>query len=88
MPSVEASFEFDVAAALPGAVLAEPGGGPVSLEFPVVLIGPEGGWSDEERAAAAGRTMSLGSRVLRTETAAVAAGVMLSALRDGLVAPA
>ncbi len=41
-----------------------------------ILIGPEGGWSDEElrRAAAAGFVgMRLGPRVLRTETAALAA---------------
>lgn len=40
-----------------------------------VLIGPEGGWSDEEtaRALAAGyRRLRLGPRILRTETAPVA----------------
>ncbi|HJT87748.1 MAG TPA: RsmE family RNA methyltransferase [Bryobacteraceae bacterium] len=41
-----------------------------------LLLGPEGGWTDPERgqAAAAGwQPVSLGSRVLRAETAAVAA---------------
>lgn len=44
----------------------------------IVAIGPEGGWTPEELAAAsaAGWTsMSLGSRVLRVETAAIAAAV-------------
>lgn len=41
----------------------------------ILLIGPEGGWSDDEEAAAraAGYTgLSLGTRVLRTETAGMA----------------
>jgi 16S rRNA (uracil1498-N3)-methyltransferase len=64
--------------------LATPGGGPPSLGQPCVLVGPEGGWSpDEERSGPPG--VALGSAVLRTETAALAAGVLLAALRDGLV---
>jgi 16S rRNA (uracil1498-N3)-methyltransferase len=49
----------------------------------VVLVGPEGGFSDEERAevAAAGlRGMPLGPRTLRAETAAVAALVLAQRL--------
>ena len=45
-----------------------------------VLIGPEGGLSDEEQAAAqaAGFTaVNLGPRVLRTETAAIATLTLL-----------
>lgn len=41
-----------------------------------VAIGPEGGWASEERRAAAGagfRTVGLGPRTLRAETAALAA---------------
>ena len=42
-----------------------------------ILIGPEGGFTDEERAAIAGveqaRPVSLGPRILRADTAAVAA---------------
>ena len=48
-----------------------------------LLVGPEGGWNDEERAATrlAGFTpMALGPRVLRTETAAVAALAAMQAL--------
>jgi 16S rRNA (uracil1498-N3)-methyltransferase len=66
--------------------LAHFDGEPLSLLDPCVLIGPEGGWSDDELAGR--RHVSLGPRVLRAETAAVSAGVLLSALRDqGSIAP-
>ena len=42
----------------------------------VVAIGPEGGWSDAERSLG-GPSVRLGDTVLRAETAAVAAGVLL-----------
>lgn len=42
-----------------------------------VAIGPEGGWSDGELALAKSRTVTLGSRVLRAETAAIAAASLL-----------
>ncbi|HUB70527.1 MAG TPA: RsmE family RNA methyltransferase [Acidimicrobiales bacterium] len=87
-------FGFDVGLGLgagppqaAGLALAVPGGGPPTLANPVVLIGPEGGWSEDELAAVPCR-VGLSSQVLRAETAAVAAGVLLSALRSGLVAPA
>ncbi|MFP5489798.1 MAG: RsmE family RNA methyltransferase [Acidimicrobiia bacterium] len=61
---------------LPGAVAAEPGDHPVAGAGPdaahVIAIGPEGGWSDRELAAAAG-FVSLGPTVLRVETAALVA---------------
>jgi 16S rRNA (uracil1498-N3)-methyltransferase len=63
-----------------GGALAGP-----SLEYPTVLVGPEGGWTEAE-VAQASTVVSLGPGVLRTETAAVAAGVLLTALRSGLVA--
>jgi RsmE family RNA methyltransferase len=50
----------------------------------VILVGPEGGWSDEERAAGL-PSVGLGAQVLRAETAALAAGALLGALRSGLV---
>ncbi|GAC1533448.1 MAG: 16S rRNA (uracil(1498)-N(3))-methyltransferase [Acidimicrobiales bacterium] len=62
-----------------GAALAHFDGEPVGLGRPTILIGPEGGWSDGELEA--GPTVSLGPNVLRAETAAVAAGVLLGALR-------
>ena len=64
---------------------------PVAVPRPgddgVLLCGPEGGWSDAERAEARDR-VDLGPAVLRAETAAVAAGALLAALRHGLVRPA
>jgi 16S rRNA (uracil1498-N3)-methyltransferase len=68
--------------------LAVPGGAPLTLATPTVLVGPEGGWTDEELATVPpSRHVSLGPHVLRAETAAMAAGVLLAALRAGLVAP-
>jgi len=64
-----------------------PGGEPLSaiqsVPSPIhLLIGPEGGWSDEELALclrAGCRTVGLGPRVLRTETAGLAALAVLQA---------
>lgn len=65
-----------------GALRLDRGPVGVSLERPVVAVGPEGGWSPAERAAlpdAAG----LGPHVLRAETAAITAGALLGAMRSG-----
>jgi 16S rRNA (uracil1498-N3)-methyltransferase len=63
----------DVALAVPGAIEA--------VDRPTVLVGPEGGWTPEELAV--GDTsvvqVGLGPHVLRSETAAIAAGVLLVA---------
>ncbi len=67
------------------ALVAHPGGGAPALGAPV-LVGPEGGWSDEELAMAP-RTVGLGPTVLRAETAAVALASLLTALRAGVVGP-
>ena len=45
-----------------------------------IAVGPEGGWSDAEIEAASA-TVSLGKTVLRAETAAVTAGVLLASTR-------
>jgi 16S rRNA (uracil1498-N3)-methyltransferase len=74
-----ASFDSLVAA---GAVLADRDGDPLAEPGRAVLVGPEGGWSDRERAAAPAR-VGLGDHVLRVETAAIAAGVLLASLRSG-----
>jgi 16S rRNA (uracil1498-N3)-methyltransferase len=52
----------------------------VDAEVAALLVGPEGGWSDAERSASP-KAVGLGDTVLRTETAAVAAGITLSSLR-------
>jgi 16S rRNA (uracil1498-N3)-methyltransferase len=84
IPVVEPVADLRSLAARPGAALADRGGAPPSLDHPVVLVGPEGGWSDEERGHGL-PTVSLGPAVLRAETAALTAGALLTALRAGLV---
>lgn len=54
----------------------------------VLLIGPEGGWSDAERAHLANANVlpcGLGANILRAETAAVAALTLVRAIEDGLL---
>jgi 16S rRNA (uracil1498-N3)-methyltransferase len=84
---LEPAISFDEAISLPGAVMADAGGLPairVYADAPAgtwsrgihVLVGPEGGFSDHERAKArdAGlATVGLGPHVLRIGTAAVVA---------------
>ena len=84
LPAVDDVRSFAEAAAIPGASLAAAGGDPPSLRSPVVIVGPEGGWSEEEWGSGL-PLVGLGPTVLRAETAAVAAGVVLSALRAGLI---
>lgn len=86
LPEVDDLRSFAEAAAVPGAVLADPGGEPPSLDRPVVLVGPEGGWAEDE-AAVGLPAVGLGPTVLRSETAAVAAGTLLCALRAGVLGP-
>jgi 16S rRNA (uracil1498-N3)-methyltransferase len=69
-----------------GIALAEPGGGSPSLTTPVVLVGPEGGWSPSELSYGL-PTVRLGDTILRVETAAVVAGALLTCLRSGTVGP-
>jgi len=68
------SVEGPVAAleVLAAASVAEPGGEPLRGDESSVAIGPEGGWSPDELECA-GRRVSIGPNILRTETAAVAA---------------
>ena len=87
LPDVAPLGPFAEVVNTPGAALADPDGDPPDPEVtPMVLVGPEGGWSATERSAA-NRVVRLGPTILRAETAAVAAGVLLSALRSGVVAP-
>lgn len=87
LPVVEDLRTFADVAAEPGAALADGGGDPPSLALPVLLVGPEGGWSPEEAAVDLPR-VGLGPHVLRAETAAIAAAVALGLLRAGLALPA
>lgn len=63
---------------------AEPGGGPLTPTLRTVVVGPEGGWTADELAAAPA-TVGLGPHVLRAETAALVAGALLVAQRTGTV---
>ena len=75
--SVTSALEQD------GVALAEPGAPPAGPEVRGILVGPEGGWSDAERS---GRpTVGLADGVLRTETAAVAAAMVLAGVRSGWI---
>jgi 16S rRNA (uracil1498-N3)-methyltransferase len=86
LPVVGPVMAFAGVAADAGVALAHPGGGPPTLDRPTVLIGPEGGWTDDELACGA-PAVSLGPSILRTETAAVVAGTLLCALRSATVRP-
>jgi 16S rRNA (uracil1498-N3)-methyltransferase len=61
---------------------------PIDPETPALaLVGPEGGWSERELALADSCRASLfglGPRVLRTETAAIAAAVLLQSMAGDL----
>ena len=84
LPVVEDLTTFTGLADRPGAAMADSQGQPPSLSWPVVLVGPEGGWSPDEEGRGLPR-VGLGPQVLRAETAAVAAGAVLAVLRAGLV---
>ncbi len=83
LPVVEPATTFAELATRPGAVLAQSGGPPLDASARVVLIGPEGGWTEEERATVP-EVAGLGVHVLRAETAAIAAATLLVAGRAGL----
>jgi 16S rRNA (uracil1498-N3)-methyltransferase len=86
LPEVAELTTFEAATTLPAAVLADRDGAPPSLDRATVLVGPEGGWTDEERACGLG-TIGLGDHVLRAETAAIAAVTLLGGLRARLIRP-
>jgi RsmE family RNA methyltransferase len=64
------------------AVLAAPTGRELGELDHTVLVGPEGGWTDEELAAVDDRVV-LADHVLRAETAAIAAATLMVARRRG-----
>ena len=65
-----------------GVVRADRGGEALSAEHTTVLVGPEGGWSDDEQDSSP--IVGIGQTVLRAETAAIAVGTIMVSLRDGL----
>jgi 16S rRNA (uracil1498-N3)-methyltransferase len=87
LPEVAPVATFRSVAALPGAALADAAGVPPGLDLPVVLVGPEGGWTPEERGDGL-PIVRLAAHVLRAETAAITAGAVLTALRAGILVEA
>lgn len=61
-----------------GLAFADPDGGPLDEAVSRVVIGPEGGFTPDELAAAPA-VVAIGELVLRVETAAIAAAVLLLA---------
>lgn len=80
LPSLEGVEPVGVAAAETGAAMAEPGGGGLDGGCSLLLVGPEGGWTQEELGTH--QLVGLGTTILRAETAAIAAGVLMTALRE------
>ncbi|MGF1596339.1 MAG: RsmE family RNA methyltransferase [Acidimicrobiales bacterium] len=62
-------------------VLADPAGPPLGPPHTAVVIGPEGGFASAELAGSV--TVTLPGNVLRAGTAAVTAGALMCAFRDG-----
>jgi 16S rRNA (uracil1498-N3)-methyltransferase len=87
LPEVAPVATFHSVAALPGAAVADASGVPPTLDRPVVLIGPEGGWTPEEHGEGL-PIVRLAANVLRAETAAITAGAVLTALRAGILVKA
>lgn len=85
LPTVESLAPAHAVLGTPGVIRADLGGSRridevVDADPTVavtVAVGPEGGWSDDERRAP-GPVVSLADTVLRTETAALVAAVLLS----------
>jgi 16S rRNA (uracil1498-N3)-methyltransferase len=84
VPQLDPISSFDEVAGLFGAVLAAPGGGRLTAGSGPILVGPEGGWAEEELLRPLSR-VSLGEHVLRSETAALVACALAVSARAALV---
>ena len=88
LPEVSAVSDLDRLASLTGGPRAWPSRAarPRAWTGRWWRSGPRAGWDPDELAASARARWASGPTVLRAETAAVAAGTLLCALRSGLVA--
>ena len=78
LPTILDVVPFAAAAVGQGRAIADPDGvDDLAGDVDTLLIGPEGGFADEELAIVA-RRVSLSTNVLRVETAALAAAIMLT----------
>jgi 16S rRNA (uracil1498-N3)-methyltransferase len=80
LPSIEGPLALAAVATagMAGVVVADPDGAPLRTRPSAVLIGPEGGFEPAEVSGLP--RVTLGALVMRVETAAVAAAVLLGAL--------
>ena len=85
LPEVDGPLPVSHFAGDASVAMGLPGGPALAAECSTILIGPEGGWSDAERSLEI-PSAGLGPNVLRTETAALAAGVLAAGIRQGTVA--
>jgi len=86
LPVVDEVMSFSKAVGLPNCAMADMSGRALGVAERIVIVGPEGGWTAEERSADA-PLVKLATPVLRAETAAITAGALLTAIRDGHVSP-
>ena len=77
LPVVPDVAAFATAVSRENCALADPEGGRLPDGVDTVLIGPEGGWTQAELAATCPR-VSLSTNVLRVETAALTAAILLT----------
>lgn len=81
LPKVLDVVSFAEAAGAASCALADPEGDVLTSDIDTLLVGPEGGFTEGELGTVA-RRVSLSSNVLRVETAALAAGLMLTQRND------
>ena len=77
LPHVHDVLSFDEAIKSISCAIAHPDGEAMTADIDTVLIGPEGGFTEGELAAAAHR-VTLSENVLRVETAALTAAILLT----------
>ena len=83
LPVIGPVSRFADLASQDGVARADRHGDMLRADHTTVLIGPEGGWAVDEQIG--GPVVGLGPNVLRAETAAIAAGALMTALRAGIV---
>jgi len=87
IPEVDTVRSFDEVCAMAGCAMSDMSGSPLSIENRILMVGPEGGWTSAEMRADIPK-VRVAIPVLRAETAAIAGGALMTALREGLVSPA
>ncbi len=81
LPTITGPVDLGVLLAdRPGAVLADPDGAQPDAAHRVVVVGPEGGFTEGERRSAP--AIRLPGHILRAGTAAIVAGTVIGGLRD------